>query len=69
MGILTAFCDLFIGVGSFAAGAVATSFGYPTTFVMAAAALLASAAAGWYVYFQPVQGNLGSEISRPIGSL
>jgi len=69
MGILTAFCDLFIGVGSFAAGAVASSFGYPTTFVMAAAALLASAAAGWYVYFQPVQGNLGSEISRPIGSL
>ncbi len=49
VGILTAFCDLFIGIGSFAAGGVATTFGYPATFLMAAAALLLSAVAGWYV--------------------
>jgi MFS family permease len=49
LGILTAFCDLFIGVGSFAAGGVAASFGYPAAFLMAVAALMGSAAMGWYV--------------------
>jgi predicted MFS family arabinose efflux permease len=49
VGTLSAFYDLFVGAGSFAAGAVATKFGYSATFVMAAAALLASALAGWYV--------------------
>jgi len=49
VGVLSAFYDLFVGAGSFAAGAVAARFGYSATFVMAAAALLASAVAGWYV--------------------
>jgi predicted MFS family arabinose efflux permease len=49
VGILSAFYDLFVGAGSFAAGAVATRFGYSATFVMAAVALLASAVAGWFV--------------------
>jgi len=49
VGTLSAFYDFIVGAGSFAAGAVATKFGYSATFVMAAAALLASALAGWYV--------------------
>lgn len=53
VGILSAFYDFFVGSGSFAAGAVATRFGYSATFVMAAVALLASAVAGWYVFSVP----------------
>jgi MFS family permease len=49
VGTLSAFYDLFVGAGSFAAGAVATRFGYSAAFVMAAVALLASAVAGWSV--------------------
>jgi len=49
VGTLSAFYDLFVGAGSFAAGGVATHFGYSATFVMAAAALIASAFLGWYV--------------------
>lgn len=49
VGILSAFYDLFVGSSSFAAGAVAAGFGYSATFLMAAAALLASALAGWFV--------------------
>ncbi len=49
VGTLSAFYDFFVGSGSFAAGAVATKFGYSATFVMAALALVASAAFGWYV--------------------
>jgi predicted MFS family arabinose efflux permease len=49
VGILSAFYDLFVGTGSFAAGAVSHSFGYPAAFVMAAVALLASGAFAWFV--------------------
>lgn len=49
VGTLSAFYDFFVGSGSFAAGAVATRFGYSATFVMAASALVASAFFGWYV--------------------
>jgi predicted MFS family arabinose efflux permease len=55
VGILSAFYDLFVGAGSFAAGAIATRFGYSATFVMAAAALVASAVAGWSV--MPVESD------------
>ncbi len=44
-----AFCDLFIGLGSFAAGGVAATSGYPATFLMAVAALVGSGFTGWYV--------------------
>ncbi len=57
VGTLSAFYDLFVGAGSFAAGAVAGKFGYSATFVMAAAALAASALAGWYVL--PVENGQG----------
>jgi predicted MFS family arabinose efflux permease len=49
VGTPSAFYDLFVGTGSFAAGGVASHFGYAATFVMAACALIASALVGWYV--------------------
>jgi MFS family permease len=49
VGTLSAFYDLFVGSGSFAAGAVSHNFGYPSAFVMAASALVASAIFGWFV--------------------
>lgn len=39
IGVLGAFYDLFVGGGSFAAGAVSDHFGYAWTFVMAAVAI------------------------------
>lgn len=50
VSVLSAFYDLFVGISSFAAGALATRFGYPSAFWMAACALSASAVAGWYVF-------------------
>ena len=50
VGILGAFLDLFVGTSSFAAGAIANRFGYSAAFLMAAAALFASAIAGRYVF-------------------
>jgi MFS family permease len=50
IGILGAFYDLFVGVGSFAAGAVSDHFGYASAFLMAAAALGAAAIAGWFLF-------------------
>lgn len=50
VGILSAFYDLFVGMSSFAAGAIAGRFGYPAAFWMAAIALCASAVAGSFVF-------------------
>jgi MFS family permease len=50
IGVLSAFYDLFVGVSSFAAGAVASRFGYSAAFVMAVAALGAAAIAGRFVF-------------------
>jgi hypothetical protein len=50
IGVLGAFYDLFVGVSSFTAGAVANHFGYPAAFVMATAALGAAAIAGRFVF-------------------
>lgn len=50
VGVLSAFYDLFVGISSFAAGAVATHFGYSAAFLMAAAALGAAAIAGRFVF-------------------
>lgn len=51
IGIMSAFCDLFVGVSSLAAGSVAGHFGYSAAFLMAAIALIAAAIAGKYVFF------------------
>jgi MFS family permease len=50
VGILSAFYDLFVGLSSFAAGAVSTRFGYPASFAMAVAAIGAAAIAGLFVF-------------------
>jgi MFS family permease len=56
VGLLSAFYDLFVGVSSFAAGAVAGHFGYAAAFVMAAFAIGAAALAGRAVFFaRPAQ--------------
>jgi predicted MFS family arabinose efflux permease len=50
VGILSAFYDLFVGLSSFAAGAVSNRFGYPASFAMAAAAVGAAGIAGLFVF-------------------
>ena len=50
LGVISAFYDLFVGISSFAAGAVAKNFGYPAAFVMAVVALCAAAIAGRFVF-------------------
>jgi MFS family permease len=50
IGILGAFYDLFVGIGSFAAGAVSDHFGYASAFVMAASALGVAAIVGWFLF-------------------
>jgi MFS family permease len=50
IGILGAFYDLFVGAGSFAAGAVSQRFGYASAFGMAAAALGVAAVVGWFLF-------------------
>ncbi len=50
VGLLSAFYDLFVGVSSFAAGAIADHFGYTAAFVMAAAAIGAAALVGRSVF-------------------
>jgi len=57
LGVLTASCDLFVGISSFTAGAVAARSGYPAAFLTAAGALIAAAVAGRFVFASP---------SRPI---
>jgi predicted MFS family arabinose efflux permease len=50
IGILGAFYDLFVGIGSFAAGAVSEHFGYASAFGMAAASLGVAALIGWFLF-------------------
>jgi len=50
VGILSAFVDLFVGISSFAAGAVAHRFGYSSAFGLAAISLIAAAVAGRFVF-------------------
>ncbi|SRR5579864_3578783 len=65
VGVLSAFVDLFVGVSSFIAGAVAKHFGYSAAFVLGAIALLAAAAAGRYVFRgeDNKDGPLGVEVA------
>src|SRR5229473_2493190 len=50
VGVLSAFVDLFVGISSFAAGAVAHRFGYSAAFGLAALSLIAAAVAGRFVF-------------------
>ncbi len=51
ISFLSAFYDLFVGVSSLSAGSIAYRYGYSAAFFMAAAALLAAAIAGKFVFF------------------
>jgi len=64
IGILGAFYDLFVGVGSFAAGAVSERFGYGSAFGMAAAALGAAAIVGWFLFPSGNKQNLMSKTEQ-----
>jgi MFS family permease len=50
VGTLSAFYDLFVGISSFAAGAVAHNFGYSAAFAVGAVALIAASVAGRFVF-------------------
>jgi MFS family permease len=50
VSVLGAFYDLFVGVGSFTAGAVANHLGYSAAFVMATASLGAAAIVGRFLF-------------------
>jgi MFS family permease len=50
IGILGAFYDLFVGIGSFAAGAISDHYGYASAFGMAAASLGVAAIVGWFLF-------------------
>ncbi|HEX4275460.1 MAG TPA: MFS transporter, partial [Bryobacteraceae bacterium] len=50
VGVLGAFYDLFVGIGSFSAGAISDRFGYASAFGMAAAALGAAALVGFFLF-------------------
>lgn len=53
VSVLSAFYDLFVGISSFAAGAVAKRYGYTAAFLMAVASLAAAAVAGRFVFYSP----------------
>lgn len=57
VGVLSAFVDLFVGISSFVAGAVANRFGYSAAFAIAAMALLAAAVAGRFVFAASASGE------------
>lgn len=66
VGMLSAFCDLFVGAGSLVAGHVAERHGYPAAFLMAAMALLGSALAARFFFNArlgetPILGNANLE--------
>lgn len=74
VGVLSAFVDLFVGISSFAAGAVAHRFGYSAAFGLAALSLIAAAAAGRFVFVarQPdevVVAAVVEEEASPVAAL
>jgi predicted MFS family arabinose efflux permease len=51
IGLISAFYDLFVGISSFAAGAVAQRFGYSAAFFLAAGSVVVAAFLGRSVFF------------------
>lgn len=68
VGILSAYYDVFVGISSFAAGAMAKRFGYPAAFAMAVVALAGAVVAGRFVFFprasEPVEPEVLAAESR-----
>ena len=67
VGVLSAFYDLFVGVSSFAAGAVAKNVGYTAAFIMAILALGAAAIAGRRVFANVTLESAGDSESEDEG--
>lgn len=61
VGVLTAFCDLFVGISSFGAGAIANRFGYPAAFVMAIGAIVAAAISGRFMFADASRPSLQAD--------
>lgn len=57
VSFLSAFYDLFVGMSSFTAGALAKNYGYSAAFYMAAIALIAAVLLGRYI-FRPAEQEL-----------
>ncbi|MEO8099933.1 MAG: MFS transporter [Acidobacteriota bacterium] len=53
VGVLSAFFDLFVGAGSFAAGILADHFGYSAAFLLALGGVLMAAVVGTRVFQKP----------------
>jgi MFS family permease len=69
VSILGAFYDLFVGMSSFAAGAVSSRFGYSAAFMMAAAALGAAAIAGQFVFrTSPAEATFADTPEQVLGA-
>lgn len=67
VSVLSAFYDLFVGVSSFVAGAMAKRLGYPAAFVMAAVAVGIAAILGRYVFAVPVEEEETPELAEVAG--
>jgi predicted MFS family arabinose efflux permease len=65
IGFLSAFYDLFVGVSSFTAGAVADRFGYSAAFVMAAISLIAAAVAARFVFIKD-EGEMSNAANQGV---
>ena len=63
VGVLSAFVDLFVGLSSFAAGAVAGRFGYAATFLFGAMALVPAAISGRFLFAEEFQ--VGALVEDP----
>jgi len=66
VGVLSAFYDLFVGLSSFAAGAVSNRYGYPAAFAMAAAAIGAAAIAGFFVFGKRTSDSSLGDTPEPV---
>jgi MFS family permease len=68
IGILTAFYDLFVGISSLTAGAVAKSYGYPTAFLMAAFAITGAAISGRFIFWPRSTAKLERAEAAEVGN-
>jgi MFS family permease len=61
IGVMSAFYDLFVGMSSFAAGAVAKQFGYQAAFAMGVVAIGVAALTGRMVFYRAAPAPVAAE--------
>ncbi len=69
VSFLSAFYDLFVGISSFGAGALAKRHGYSSAFVMAVIGVICAAVAGRWVFFQAEDQPRPQAVSSSEGEL